>query len=107
VFTIQQLGTEDGGSAISDIRSAFSNCWGEKALVLELEEHESVYSFKDGSPIFYDHVPDDAYDRQEHGPQTTGVRYSYRFMREIEGSTIRVVDWEDTGFSDVEEVHYP
>jgi len=106
-FTIEELGTEDGGSAISAIRDVFRDSWGERALVLENEDYESVYSFKEGSPIFYDHAPDDTYDPEEHGPQTIGLRYSYRFMREVEGSTIRVVEWADTGFPDVEEVFYP
>lgn len=106
-FTIEDFGAEDGGTAISAIREAFSDCWGEKALVLEHDDFRSVYSLKGGRAIFYDHIPEDAYDPEEHGPQTIGSRYHYRFMRELEGSTIRVVKWEDTGFPDIEGVYYP
>jgi len=106
-FTIGDLGTEDGGKAISALRDAFDDCFGELALVLDREDGRSVYSFDGSSPIYCCHVPDDTYDREQHGPQTVGFRYNYRFMNELEESTIRIVDWEETRFTDVEEVVYP
>lgn len=108
-FTIRDLGTEDGGEAISAIRDAFRDCWEEKALVVEgASWNENTYSFQDGSPIYCCHVPDDGYESEMHGPQTMGFRYSYKFMRDLEANTeVRVVPWDDTQFTDVEEVLYP
>lgn len=108
-FTISDLGTTDGGKAVSVLRDAFEDSWEEKAIVVEDEYgNDQTYSFKGRAPIYCCHVPDDAYYAEEHGAQTVGFRYSYQFIRNIdEGNEIRVVDWEDTRLPDVEEVVYP
>lgn len=108
-FRISDLGTDDGGVATSPIRRAFEDCFGELALIVEDENGaEKVYSFDGTSPIYCCHVPDDAHDPEEHGPQTIGLRYSYQFMRDIGADNpIRVVEWDETRFPDVAEVLYP
>jgi hypothetical protein len=108
-FKISDLGTMDGGKAVSALRDAFEDSWEEKAIVVEDEYgNDQTYSFEGRAPIYCCHVPDDAYYPEEHGPQTMGFRYSYKFIRNIdEGNEIRVVDWEETRFPDVEEVVYP
>lgn len=108
-FRISDLGTDRGGVAISAIKRAFEDCFGELALVIESEYGtENVYSFKGSSPIYCCHVPDDSHDPEMHGPQTVGFRYSYQFMRDLDtDNPVRVVDWDETRFTDVEEVVYP
>lgn len=108
-FTITDLGTKHGGEAISIIRDAFANCFGDLVLVVETEHgNREAYSFKGRSPIYCCHVPDDRYERAEHGLQTVGFRYNYRFIRDIEtAQAIHVVDWDETQFPEVEEVVYP
>ena len=109
VFRISDLGTTDGGIAISVIQRAFGDCFGELTLITENKHgHEQTYSFQGTNPIYCCHVPDEAYDENEHVAQTMGFRYSYQFMRDIgEDNPIRVVAWDDTRFPDVEEVIYP
>lgn len=108
-FHITDLGTENGGEAICVIRDTFADCFGDLALVVETKGGiREAYSFKGQNPIYCCHVPDDRYDRAEHGLQTVGFRYNYRFIREIEtAQAIHVVEWEQTQFPDVEEVVYP
>jgi len=108
-FRITDLGTDDGGVAISAIADAFEDCFGDKALVVENEHGASeVYSFDGRSPIYCCHVPDDAYEPAVHGEQTMGFRYSYRFMRDIgTGNEIEVVDFGDTKLTEVAGVLYP
>ena len=108
-FRISELGTTDGGEAISPIRETFEDCFGELALVVENEHgNEETYSFEGSSPIYCCHVPKENHDPEQHGPQTMGFRYSYQFMRAIgTDNPIEVVAWDDTRFPDVEEVVYP
>jgi len=108
-FTISELGTTEGGTAISAISDAFEDSWEEKALVVTNEDgKEQTYSFQGRSPIYCCHVPQESHVPEEHGPQTVGFRYHYRFIREIDADNeIRVVNWENTRFTDVEEVWYP
>jgi len=108
-FCISDLGTTDGGKAISAIRRAFEDCFGDLALIVEDEYGtENAYSFQGSSPIYCCHVPDEAHDPEVHGPQTIGLRYSYQFMRDIgTDNPIRVANWGETRFTEVEEVLYP
>jgi|AntRauTorcE11898_2_1112593.scaffolds.fasta_scaffold03299_5 hypothetical protein len=108
-FTITDLGTDDGGVAISMIADAFEDSFGDLALSVENEYGNiQIYSFEGRSPIFCSHVPDDAYEPEVHGEQTLGLRYSYRFMRDIEsGNPINVVNFEDTRLTNVDETVYP
>ena len=108
-FRISDIGTTDSGVAISAIRDAFEDCFGELALVVESEYgNENTYSFEGSSPIYCCHVPKENHDPDQHGPQTVGFRYSYQFIRDIgTDNPIQVVEWTDTRFTDVEEVVYP
>lgn len=108
-FTITDLGTDNGGVAISMIADAFEDSFGDLALVVENEHgYTQTYSFKERDPIFCSHFPDDTHEPEVHGAQTIGFRYSYQFMRDIEsGNPINVVNFEDTHLTDVDEIIYP
>jgi len=108
-FKISDLGTTEGGRAISALERAFEDSFGDVALqVVDEYGVERTYSFEGTSPIYCCHVPDEHYDPDVHGPQTMGFRYSYRFMRDIgTDNPIQVVAWGDTHFPEAEGVVYP
>jgi hypothetical protein len=110
-FTLADIGSESGGTAVSAVREAFADTWGEVALVLENEFGVLVtYAYLDGDPIYLDHIPDEAFDEERYGIQTNGIRYSYDFIRALDATPfVAVVPWEQTRFTEVvaEEVWYP
>lgn len=108
-FTISDLGFDDGGKAVSVIADTFEDCFEELALIVENEYGQNnVYSFKNRSPIYCCHIPEEAYNPEEHGDQTVGFRYSYKFIEDINtNNPIRVVEWEETKFTEITSVVYP
>lgn len=106
-FRISDFGFEDGGLAVVAVKEAFRDTWGDVAVRTTNEYgDEPTYAFEGKNPIYLSHVPDP--DPDIHGPETMGLRYNYQFIRDIDqNNKIRVLSWDETRFTDVEEVVYP
>lgn len=110
-FTLNDIGAEEGGTAVSAVRAAFEDTWGDVALVLEDAYGElQVFAYLDDKPIRLSHLSDEAFDPEQHGLQTNGIRQNYSFMHALEATPfVAVVPWDQTRFTEVvaEEVWYP